>query len=230
MAVTTSTIAQLATQVGQRLQDDTFIFWLQKYEVYSALAEAYQDMMLLVGRPTLTYNTQITLLPNTVWQPMPANMVAITNIHSDNYSLWKTSVHVMDYLQGSWAGDWESDVADTPARWGPLGWTKFFVHPAPTTPILVTVAGVSNPITTAWPPSGSEQSPFASELDVALQLYATAYLRLKDLGDDMQEGQALMQQYLDIAARATQIADRRDPLIFSRSLGSTTAPSLVSLR
>lgn len=230
MPVVTSTIAQLATQVGDRLQDPTFIFWLQRYEAYSALSEAIQDLMLLVGRPTIVYNTQITLQPNTVWQPMPANMVAITNIRSNQYSLWKTSVHVMDYLQGSWGGDWESDVADTPLRWGPLGWTQFFVHPAPVTPTLVNVSGVANPIVTPWPPTGAESSPFHSEIDIALQIYATAYLRLKELGDNAQIGNDLMQQYLDIAARNTQIEDRRDPLLFSRSLGTPTAPSLVSAR
>lgn len=230
MPVTTSTIAQLATQVGQRLQDDSFIFWLQQQEAYVALAEAMNDLILLVGRPTITYNLQIALQPNTVWQPMPANMLAITNIRSDQYSLWKTSLHSMDYLQTSWGPDWTSDIADTPLRYGPLGFTKFFVHPAPSTPITVNVSGVSMPITEEWPPTGAEESPFEDSFDVALQMYATAYMRLKLLGNDAEIGNELYQQYLDLASRMTQIQDRKDPLIFSRSLGSATSLSVVSLR
>lgn len=225
-----STIAQLAVDVGNRLQDPTFTFWRQNYEAYSAIAEAIDDLMLIVGRPTIQFNTIITLTPNTVWQPMPANMIAITNLRGSGYSLWKTTLHAMDYLQASWGPDWESDIADVPARWGSLGLTYFFVHPAPSTAIQVSVSGVTNPITTAWPPTGAETSPFNNEFNVALQLYATAYCRLKELSDDALEGDVLYQQYIELAARMTQIADRRDPLIFSRSFGTPTAPSMVTLR
>ena len=103
------------------------------------------DLILLIGRPTITFNTLITLEPNTVWQAMPANMVAITNIRASNYSLWKTPLHTMDYTQASWLADWESDVADAPLRWGPLGTTYFFVHPAPSTPIQVTITASAAP-------------------------------------------------------------------------------------
>ena len=65
---------------------------------------------------------------------------------------------------------------------------------------------------------------------MALQLYATAYCRMKELGDDALEGDAIYQQYLEIAQRLSQIEDRRDPLVFSRSFGTPTAPSLVTKR
>lgn len=227
----TATIAQLATQVGDRLQDPTFTFWLQQFEVYAALEEAMNDLLLLVGRPTIQFNTPITLIPNQVWQPMPPGMLAITNIRTNQYSLWKTSLRSMDYLQASWGPTWECDVDNLgPLRWGPLGFSYFFVHPAPTVAFQVNVSGVTFPVQTAWPPNGTEQSPFHSEVNVALQMYATAYLRLKELGDDAQEGDVLYSQFLAMAQRLTQIEDRRDPIIFTKGLGSTTAPSMVTMR
>lgn len=225
-----STIAQLAVGVADRMQDPSAIFWEQNYEQFSSVAEGISDLLLLIGRPTQQFNTLITLTPNQVWQPMPANILAITNIRGAQYSLWKTSLHAMDYLQASWGPDWESDVADSPLRWGPLGLTYFFVHPAPTTPIQVTVSGVTYPIQTPWPPTGAETSPFHNEINVAIQMYAAWYLSLKMLPDESLEGDAIFQQYLDIAQRNSTIEDRRDPLIFSRAFGTPTAPSLVSLR
>jgi hypothetical protein len=226
----TQTIAQLAVGAANRVQDPNFIFWQQNYEVYSAIAEGISDLLLMIGRPTVQFNTQITLEANTVWQPMPANMLAITNMRGASYSLWKTSLYAMDYLQASWGPDWESDTADSPLRWGPLGLTYFFVHPAPTTPIQVNVAGVAYPITTPWPPTGAESSPFHDEINVAVQMYAAWYLGLKMGADESFEGDALFQNYLDIAQRLSSIEDRRDNLIFSRAFGTPTAPSLVSLR
>lgn len=230
MPVTTSTIADLATNTADRVQNPDYIFWLEQQETYVALSEAISDLMLLIGRPKLIYNTQITLQPNTVWQSMPSSLICITSMRTDQYSLWKTTLRSLDYLQTSWGPDWESDISDDgPRRWAPLGWTKFIVHPAPSTPLLVNVAGIQSPIA-SWPPTGAEQSPFHSEFDVALQLYATAYLRLKELGDDALEGNDLFRQYLDQAQRLTTIEDRRDPLVFSRSFGAPTAPSRVSFR
>jgi hypothetical protein len=225
------TIATLAADVQSRMQDPNAIFWLQSYEYYSAVAEAISDLLLLIGRPTQQTSTIYTLTPSTVWQPMPPNMLAITNIRSSSYSLWKTSLHAMDYTQASWGPDWESDTSNTgPLRWGPLGLTYFFVHPAPTIPIQVTVTGVAYPITTPWPPTGAETSPFHTEINVAIQMYAAWYLALKTLPDESLESEQLFNQYLDIAQRNSTIEDRRDPLVFSRAFGTPTAPSLVSLR
>lgn len=226
-----STIAQLATGAASRMQDPSFIYWRQHEETYTAVAEAISDLLLLIGRPTQTVNRLITIAANTVWQPMPTNMLAITNIRGASYSLWKTSLHTMDYTQASWGPDWETDTDDGgPLRWGPLGLNYFFVHPAPTTDIQVNVSGVAYPITTPWPPIGTEVSPFHNEINVAIQMYAAWYMGLKNLPDESTEGDALFQQYLDIAQRLSTIEDRRDPLIFSRAFGTPTAPSLVSTR
>lgn len=225
-----STIAQLAVNVAARMQDPDAIFWQRNYEQYAAVAEGINDLLLLIGRPTQKVNQLITLVPGNVWQPMPANMLAITGIRSDQASLWKTSIHSMDYTQSSWGSDWESDMADTPLRWGPLGLTYFFVHPAPNTPIQVNASGIAYPITTPWPPTGAEVSPFHVEFNVAVQMYAAWYLGLKMLPDESLEGDVLYQAYLDLALKLSNIEDRRDPLIFSRAFGTPSAPSQVTLR
>ena len=223
------TIATLGTAVGNRLQDPTGIFWNTQWEQWAAVEEALNDLMLLVGRPTIQYATTVTLQPCTVWQPMPANMLAITNIRVGG-SAWlkKTTLNALDYLQASWGPSWESDLATLPARWAPLGLTQFIVHPAPTAAITVSITGVGYPTTDAWPPNGTEESYLHDELNVALELYSQAYCMLKE--SNVQVVNALMAQYLDIAQRATTIEDRRDPLIFSASFGTPTTASQVSRR
>jgi len=186
--------------------------------------------MLIIGRPTQIVNLPVTLVPNTVWQPLPPNMLVITNIRSTLSNLWKTSLHSLDYVCGSWSSSWESDRAGSPARWAPLGLTTFIIHPAVVQPITVIVSGIQYPILTSWPPSGQEQSPFHTEIDQALQLYAAAYCRLKEVGQDAQEGFALYQAFLEIGQRLSQIEDRRDSLVWTKAIGAPTAPSTTSRR
>lgn len=228
--VQTTTIAQMAPNVLQRLQDPTGIFWLQDNEIGPALAEAISDLMLLIGRPTLVTNLLVTLQPNSVWQTLPANMLALTNVRTDTYDLRKTSLHSMDYTLASWSADWTADRADTPARWGQLGFTHWFVHPAPTTAVQVLVAGVVQPVQSVWPFDPATQSPMHQEVDVALEMYAAAYCRLKELGSDAEEGNVLRGQYLQIAQQLSLLEDRRDPWLFSQTRGVPTAASLVTLR
>src|SRR5882762_650354 len=230
MAIVTQTIAQLAPQVLQRLQDPTGIFWLQQYEVNPALAEAINDLMLLLGRPVQYFNQLITLSANTCFQALPPNVLCLTYMHGSNYTLHKTTMHSMDYTMTSWGPDWTADRADIPARWGPIGLTQFFVHPAPNTPIQVLASGVLHPVTSLWPFDPTTQAPFHEELNIALELYATAYCRLKELGMDAQEGNVLRGQYLEIAKRATGIEDRRDDRLFSQHQGVPTTMSLTTLR
>src|SRR5665213_4217704 len=106
---TTSTIAQLAPAVGQRLQDDTFVFWDRQFEVWGGLAEAITELLLIVGRPTVIFNQPVTLLPNTVWQPMPTGLLCITDIRTTISRLNKTTLHSLDNLCASWSPSWESD-------------------------------------------------------------------------------------------------------------------------
>lgn len=229
MPVTTTTLDQLATNVLQRLQDDDGVFWLRDNECVPSVAEAVNDLLLLVGRPTLVYNQIVTLAANSCWQTMPDGLLAITDVRADS-KIWKTSLWQMDYLMASWGPDWTSDRADVPQRWGPVGLGLWFVHPAPTTAIQVSVAGVAMPVQSAWPFDAATQSCFGVEFDVALEMYGAAYCRLKELGTDSQEANVLRQQYLKLAQAMTRIQDRRDPVLFSQTLGVPTAIGNNSLR
>lgn len=228
---TATPISQLATQVLARVQDPDAIFWDLELEVYPALVEAINDLMLIIGRPTTLYSTPVQLNPLVCWQPMPQNMLSITNIRSNLQSLWKVPLRTMDFTMSSWEPDWETDVADSPQRWGSLGLSYFFVHPAPSQPMTVLVAGIGYPVPSAvFPPTGAETSPFHKEFEQALELYAASYLRLKELGDDAQEGMELYKAYLAIAQRLTMIEDRKDSLVFSQAFGVPTALSRVTIR
>lgn len=230
VVATPTPISELAVSVLTRVQDPTAIFWNLNLEVYSALVEAINDLMLIVGRPTLQYQTVITLNPNSVWQPMPSGLLAITNIRSNQFSLWKTTLRDLDYTQANNGSDWELDLAAVPEAWAPIGLNWFVVWPAVEEPVQVLVAGVAYPNPTGWPAVGTETSPFHQEVEQALCMYGEYYLRIKQLGDDADEGDMLYQQYLNIAKRLTQLEDRRDPDIFSSSFGVASAPSRITMR
>ena len=227
---TTSTLAQLAPAVGARLQDPSYVFWQYQYEVLAGLEEAVSELLLIIGRPTVIYNAPLQLTPNTCFQPMPAGVLCLTDLRTITTRLWKTTLHALDYTTTSWTSSWESDRAAVPARWAALGLNYFIVHPAPLQPITVNITGIAYPFLDGWPPSGEELSPFHKEIDQALQLYAASYTRMKEIGNDAMEGFSLYQAFLEIGQRLSLIEDRRDSLIWTRSIGAPTAPSQVSHR
>lgn len=220
----------MSPAVGDRLQDPTFTFWNEQFEVWAGLAEAINELLLIIGRPTQIFNGSVVLTPNTVWQSIPANVLALTTINCNGSLLWKTNLHSLDYLQAAWGSSWESDRAALPARWAPLGLNYFIVHPAPLQPITIQISAIAYPFSDTWPPNGTETSPFEKNINQALQLYATSYCRAKEIGTDAQIGFELYKEFQKIAQRYTQIQDRRDDLVFSQAFGVPTAPSITSKR
>lgn len=227
---TTSTIAQLAPPVADRLQDPNSIFWNLQFENYAAIAEGISELLLIIGRPTVIFNQPFNPVVNVCFQPMVPGLLAITDIRSTSSRLQKTTLRSLDYLCASWTSSWESDRGPQPLRWAPLGLNYFILHPAPILPIQLNVTGIAYPINSDWPPSGAETSPFAKNVDQALQLYAAAYCRTKEIGNDAEVGWELYKQFLEIAQRLSVIESRRDDLVWTRSLGAPTAPSGVSHR
>jgi len=212
------------------LQDPTFIFWNEQFEVWAGLAEGINELLLMVGRPTQAFNELITIASNACFQPMPAGLLAITNIQVNGSMLKKTTLRALDYTQSSWSSAWQSDRAAAPARWAPLGLGMFIVHPAPVQPIYATISGIAYPFTDTWPPAGTDVSPFEKNLDQALEMYAASYARLKEVGSDAEEGFGLYKRFQQIGQRYSQIQDRRDDLVWTQSFGAPTAPSVVSKR
>lgn len=214
-------ISTLAAQVAQRLEEDpaNVIFWSLRDELYTALIEACNDLLILVGRPTQLVRQPFTLLPNSVWQSFTPGFLLITDVQGPQSPLWKVSLYEMDYVQSSWGPDWENDVADSPQRWFPLGFSKFGIHPAVPAASTVLLTGIAYPTTNPWPYTGAETAPFHHEFFEALEEYAAHYCRIKETGAEWKESLALYQQYLDLAKRLTMIEDRRDPIIFSRAVG-----------
>jgi hypothetical protein len=230
VAVATSTIADIAQLALDRVQDPTGIFWQTDMEAYSAVAEAISELFLIIGRPTQQINTLVTLIPNVVWQPMPANLLTITNIQANGAWLKRTTLRAMDYTQAAWSSAWESDRGAVVKRWLPVGLKMFAVHPAPTVPVQVIVTGLQFPVIGTYPLSGAQQSPFHAEIDDALNLYAAYYMRQKEIGDDFLESKVLYTQFLQIAQRLTSIEERRDSLVWTQSFGAQTTPGLNGRR
>lgn len=226
----TSTIAELAPDVSERLQDDSNVFWSLDYEIFGGLAEAISELLLIVGRPTQTFNQSFTPALNTCFNAMPSGVLALTNIRSTLSNLPKTSLRNLDYLCSSWSPSWQSERGPIPKRWAPLGLNMFVLHPAPTQPIELNITGIQYPFLDSWPPNGTETSPFAKEFNQALQLYAASYARTKEIGQDFQEGLSMYQQFLEIGQRMSVIEDRKDSLVWCRAFGAATAPSQVAHR
>jgi len=217
-----ATVADLAPYVENRLEEPIGapVFWGQSTEIYSAVVEAVCDLLLLIGRPTQTVNQLVTLLPNKVYQLMPAGMLCITDIVSQNGAVYKMTQYDMDYSQSSWGSDWENDLSDQDFdQWWPVGFGMFGIHPAVSQPLTVGITGIALPTTEAWPFSGNSAIPFEDSMFAALEMYAAGYCRLKEQGNEFYEGVKLYQAYLEVAKRYTQIQDRRDDMIFSQGLG-----------
>jgi hypothetical protein len=219
-----TTVATLAPYVENRVEEvaGAPVFWQQSQEVYTAIVEAVQDLLLLIGRPTQTVTQTVTLLPNTPWQPMPSGIFVITDMYDQNGRTYQFSVYDFDYSQVSWGSGWENDISTAISQWAPVGFSQYLVHPAVNTPQQVTVTGIQATPNQAWPYDGTSTIPFESSMYVALELYATSYLQFKEGNAEFSNGVTLYQQYLELAKRYTQIQDRRDPLIFAPNMGIPT--------
>ncbi len=215
-------MSALANNVLSRLEDPTGIFWNESFEIYTALVEAMNDLMLLVGRPTQTVGLQFNLTPNTVWQTIPKGLFLISDIWGVQSRLRKGTLYDLDYNQASWDSSWENDTSITgPTMWAPLGFTSFIVHPAPASPQTVLLDGIAYPVAeTNFPYTGAEIIPFHQEFFVLLEQYAAHYARIKESTAEFQESMALYQAYLSGAERMTEIESRKDPLIFSPAFGA----------
>lgn len=219
------TIDQLAQNAMVRLEEEdpaSPVFWNLGLEGYSAVVEAICEATLLVGRPVQIVNTTYSITPNTPWQTMPANMLAITDIQGQSSQVWKWTLRDMDFLCSGNGPDWEQDIASgqTIIRWMPVGFTQFAVWPSVMHAQNVLITGIQNPVQSIWPYSGSQAVNMHDEFFQAIEKYASHYLRLKESGAEFKASMALYQGFMDDMRRMTAIEDRRDPYIFTRGVGT----------
>jgi hypothetical protein len=227
-------ISVLAQNVLQRLEEDLPpdgpVFWGLQFEIYTALIEAENELILLVGRPTMTVQSPLNLNPNITWQPMPTGLLAITDIYGSQSLLRKVSLFSMDYEQASWGSDWQNDTANSPVRWLPIGFNLFAVHPAANAATQVLINAVAYPAAVPWPYTGAEIVPFEHHFHEALEMYAAVYARIKEGTSELQAAMPMLAEFYQIAKRMTEIQDRRDPLIFSRDFGVMAGTNQIQRR
>lgn len=229
----TTSISTLAANVQSRLEEvpgSAGAWWSLQYEIYSGIVEAMNDLLLLVGRPTQVVNLPFTLTPNTPWQTVPKGILLITDIQGFASPLYKVNLYDLDFLMTSWGPDWQQDVGPVSYRWAPVGFGMFVVHPAPAAPQTVNITAIQYPTTDVWPYTGSETVCFQDEFFVALELYASAYSRVKEMGGEHAEGVKLLEQYFQIAKRLSTIEDKRDPLLFTMGFGASNNISPTTMR
>jgi hypothetical protein len=181
--------------------------------------EACCDLLLLVGRPDLVVSVPFTVQPNTPYQQTPEGIFAITNIQGPVSEVWKVTLQDLDGAQVA-GPDWEQDIGDSITTWAPLGFTKFIVHPSVAQAQTVLLTGIASPVTDMWPYNGTEAVPFHDEFFQAIEKYAAHYLQFKVGDQDFKASMADYESYLADAKRMTALEDRRDPFIFSGSIGS----------
>lgn len=225
-------ISTLCDYVQNRLEENIGAgsWWSRQYELYTAIIEACNDLILLVGRPTQEVDVPFNLVPNTVWQTVPKGLFAITDIQGAGSPLYKVNLYDLDYFQSSWGSDWEQDVDTAARRWCPLGFNMFVVHPAVNVSQTVHLYGISYPTTSTWPYDGTQTVPFSDEFFVALEEYAAHYARIKETGLEHQEGVNLLQSYMNSARRMSQIQDLRDPLLFTSGFGASMNVDPTTMR
>jgi len=218
------TVQQSAYLVEDRVEEvrGAPVFWSESFEIFTAINEALCEATLLVGRPTQTVTQVMSIAPNTPWQTMPTGVLAITDIQGPASQVWKWTLRDMDFLQSGNGSDWENDVTpgQTIMRWGPLGFTKFFVWPCVPQAQNVTITGIQSPIQTAWPFLGTQTINLHDEFVQAVEKYAAHYLRFKESGIEFQTAISLYDGFLADMKRMTAIEDRRDPYIFTRGVGA----------
>jgi hypothetical protein len=81
-----------------------------------------------------------------------------------------------------------------------------------------------------WPYGGGEPIPFPDQFFQAIEKYAASYLQFKVGGQDFKASMADYESYLADAKRMTALEDRRDPFIFSGSIGSQTVANPTKTR
>ena len=216
----TTPISVLATDALLRCEEPTSppVFWTTA-EANSAVIEAINDLILLIGRPTQYVTQIVTLQPNTPWQTMPAGVFCITDIVGLNGQVYKLTQFDMDFTQASWGSGWENDVGPAIQQWWPLGFNLFGVHPCVSAAQQVTVTAIAPATSDAWPYTGNELVPFEDSLFIALESYGAHVLRFKEGGNEFFDSLSLYKDYLAIAKRYTAIQDRRDPYIFDTNVG-----------
>ena len=229
----TTPISILADNVLQRLEETPpGIFWNEQWETYTAVVEAMNDWLMLVGRPTQTVGMQFNLTPNSVWQQMPKGLYLISDIWGPQTRLRKYTLFDYDYSQSASGSDWENDSSPTgPTSWAPCGMGMFIVHPAPASAMTVLLDGVAYPVAeTNFPYTGAELVPFHHEMFEYLEMYAAHIGRLKEGSSEFQESMSLYKSYLEGAKRFTEIESRKDPLIFSTAFGAPAGVNSIVRR
>lgn len=217
-------ISTLAANIQSRLEEtpgSAGAWWSAQFEIFTAIEEAQNDLLLLVGRPTGYVNMPFTLVPNQVFQTIPKGLFLLTDIQGFSSPLYKISLWDLDYLQTSWGSDWQNDVDVASYRWAPVGFNMFVVHPAVSTAQTVNITAIAYPTTEFWPYTGDQPCVFEDNFFQLIEEYAAFYCRIKEMGGEFQEGVKIFDQYMQGAKRMTQIQDKRDPLLFTSGYGST---------
>lgn len=225
-------IDDILDRVQDRLEEEVGTagrFWLRSLELRSGAIEALNEMLLLVGRPTMIASQPFTIQAGTPWQTIPKGMLCITNIQGVSSEVWKYTLQDLDYLQASWGPDWEQDVGDAVAHWAPIGFNMFAVHPSVSFPQDVLISGIAYPATGAWP-NANITIPFTDEFFAALDMYTAHYARFKEMGNEFSESFKMLESFMQLAGSMTTLQDRRDPYIFNRAVGAQLQTNPISRR
>ena len=209
-----STLAQLAADVANRLNDPGNVFYSTS-EIYWALAEGMCEASLITGNPVVSAY-QVTVPAQTTVCATPTGMLAIQSIVSTgSVSVLGTTMSDLDSVNPSW----ENDTGPAIESWIPLGVGKFGVYPKLTAPQTVTIVGLGYPVPNMAALTGSEPSPFEQGYNDMLVSYASHVLRLKQAGTEFTQSIVEYQRFLTQCGMLSRWSVRTGSLKFSSGIG-----------
>lgn len=229
-----ATLAQLATQVYQRLEEDPAnpVFWSQ-YEVYNAVVEAMNEAALITGVVQTAQTATLTLPTNTNYVAMPQNAICLLRVVGPQ-PVKKTTLDGLDKINPGWEGQGGTSAnppVQTIQYWFPMGLDQFGIYPQLSAAQQVRIAYLSYPM--QEPPfeyAGTETIPFQQEYLESLAQYAAHVLRLKESGQEFEESQTIYQEFLNTMRNMSAFVARHDSLVFTRTGGAAVRVVPVEVR
>lgn len=108
-----------------------------------------------------------------------------------------------------------------------MGLTQWGIFPKLSADQRVVLTYIAYPVAKAPTYDGSEVLPFQDEYYQSIENYAAHVLRLKEAGQEFEVSQASYQEFLDSMQSLSRLQERRDNLVFSKTMGAALRTNVV---
>jgi|SRR5882762_1886611 len=226
-----SVIDDISTSALQQLEEldpAAPVFWNLAHEIRPLVLEAMCEATLICGEPQTRLSASPYTIPaNTTFLQNPVNSFAILRVELNGLPLHKVSIFDMDMENTQWQNDPPSDV---PRDWFPLGLGQWGIHPQVVAPVQAILTVLSFPVSDFPPYDGTEVIGLPIEYDLGLEAYVNAWARLKEGGQELQQGMGSYELFLSTMEELSNFALRKGSLRFTRTLGAVSEVDPIQKR